>query len=77
MRTRRPGDSICIGISQLSIGEASAAAGIPPLLRTALMVLADEQGVLWAEGIGSSSRAAVTENTKQYVIIECQEEKTP
>ena len=41
------------------------------------MVLADEQGVLWAEGIGSSSRAAVTENTKQYVIIECQEEKTP
>ena len=33
--------------------------------------------ILWAEGIGSSSRAAVTENTKQYVIIECQEEKTP
>ena len=68
MRTRRPGDSL---------GEAWAAAGIPALLRPALMVLADEQGVLWAEGIGSSSRAAVTENTKQYVIIECQEEKTP
>ena len=77
MRTRRPGDTFIIGKKQLSLGEAWAASGIPALLRPALMVLADEQGVLWAEGIGSSSRAAVTENTKQYVIIECQEEKTP
>lgn len=77
MRTRRPGDTFIVGKMQLSLGEAWAAAGIPALLRPALMVLADEQGVLWAEGIGSSSRAAVTENTKQYVIIECQEEKTP
>ena len=77
MRTRRPGDTFIIGKKQLPLGEAWAAAGIPALLRPALMVLADEQGVLWAEGIGSSSRAAVTENTKQYVIIECQEEKTP
>ncbi len=77
MRTRRPGDTFIVGEKQLSLGEAWAAAGIPALLRPALMVLADEQGVLWAEGIGSSSRAAVTENTKQYVIIECQEEKTP
>ena len=75
MRTRRPGDTFIVGKKQLSLGEAWAAAGIPALLRPALMVLADEQGVLWAEGIGSSSRAAVTENTKQYVIIECQEEK--
>lgn len=77
MRTRRPGDTFIVGKKQLSLGEAWAAAGIPALLRPALMVLVDEQGVLWAEGIGSSSRAAVTENTKQYVIIECQEEKTP
>ena len=77
MRTRRPGDTFIVGKKQLSLGEAWAASGIPALLRPALMVLADEQGVLWAEGIGSSSRAAVTENTKQYVIIECQEEKTP
>lgn len=77
MRTRRPGDTFIVGKKQLSLGEAWAAAGIPALLRPALMVLADEQGVLWAEGNGSSSRAAVTENTKQYVIIECQEEKTP
>ena len=77
MRTRRPGDTFIVGKKQLSLGEAWAAAGIPALLRPALMVLADAQGVLWAEGIGSSSRAAVTENTKQYVIIECQEEKTP
>ena len=77
MRTRRPGDTFIIGKKQLSLGEAWADAGIPALLRPALMVLADEQGVLWAEGIGGSSRAAVTENTKQYVIIECQEEKTP
>ena len=77
MRTRRPGDTFIVGKKQLSLGEAWAAAGIPALLRPALMVLADEQGVLWAEGIGSSSRAAVTENTKQYVIIDCKEEKTP
>ena len=65
LRTRRP------------LGEAWAAAGIPASLRPALAVLADDNGVLWAEGLGSDSRAAVTEKTGQYVIIECQEEKTP
>lgn len=79
LRTRRPGDRIRTAKTgkPLPLGEAWAAAGIPAPLRPALAVLADDNGVLWAEGLGSDSRAAVTEKTGQYVIIECQEEKTP
>ena len=79
LRTRRPGDRIRTAKTgkPLPLGEAWAAAGIPASLRPALAVLADDNGVLWAEGLGSDSRAAVTEKTGQYVIIECQEEKTP
>lgn len=79
LRTRRPGDRIRTAKTgkPLPLGEAWADAGIPASLRPALAVLADDNGVLWAEGLGSDSRAAVTEKTGQYVIIECQEEKTP
>ena len=79
LRTRRPGDRIRTAKTgkPLPLGEAWAAAGIPASLRPALVVLADDNGVLWAEGLSSDSRAAVTEKTGQYVIIECQEEKTP
>ena len=79
LRTRRPGDRIRTAKTgkPLPLGEAWAAAGIPASLRPALAVLADDNGVLWAEGLGSDSRAAETEKTGQYVIIECQEEKTP
>ena len=79
LRTRRPGDRIRTAKTgkPLPLGEAWAAAGIPAPLRPALAVLADDNGVLWAEGLSSDSRAAVTEKTGQYVIIECQEEKTP
>ena len=79
LRTRRPGDRIRTAKTgkPLPLGEAWAAAGIPASLRPALAVLADDNGVLWAEGLSSDSRAAVTEKTGQYVIIECQEEKTP
>ena len=47
------------------------------MLRPTLALLADEKGILWAEGLGSAARAAVTEKTEQFVIIECQEDKTP
>ena len=79
LRTRRPGDRIRTAKTgkPLPLGEAWADAGIPASLRPALAVLADDNGVLWAEGLSSDSRAAVTEKTGQYVIIECQEEKTP
>lgn len=79
LRTRCPGDRIRTAKTgkPLPLGEAWAAAGIPASLRPALAVLADDNGVLWAEGLSSDSRAAVTEKTGQYVIIECQEEKTP
>lgn len=80
LRTRRPGDCIHTGKTGQKprpLGEAWAAAGIPAWLRPTLLVLADEAGLLWAEGLGSTHRAAVTEKTGQYVIIECQEDKTP
>lgn len=77
LRTRAAGDRFSSGKKLLSLGEAWAAAGIPPMLRPTLALLADEKGILWAEGLGSAARAAVTEKTEQFVIIECQEDKTP
>lgn len=77
LRTRAAGDRFSSGKKLLSFGEAWAAAGIPPMLRPTLALLADEKGILWAEGLGSAARAAVTEKTEQFVIIECQEDKTP
>lgn len=77
LRTRAAGDRFSSGKKLLSFGEAWAAAGIPPMLRPTLALLADEKGILWAEGLGSAAHAAVTEKTEQFVIIECQEDKTP
>ena len=77
LRTRAAGDRFPAGKKQLPLGEAWAAAGVPPMLRPTLALLADEKGILWAEGLGSAARAAVTEKTEQFVIIECQEDKTP
>ena len=77
LRTRAAGDRFPSGKKQLPLGEAWAAAGVPPMLRPTLAVLADEKGILWAEGLGCAAHAAVTEKTEQFVIIECQEDKTP
>ena len=77
LRTRAAGDRFPAGKKQLPLGEAWAAAGVPPMLRPTLALLADEKGILWAEGLGCAARAAVTEKTEQFVIIECQEDKTP
>ena len=77
LRTRAAGDCFSSGKKLLPLGEAWAAAGIPPMLRPTLALLADEKGILWAEGLGCAARAAVTEKTEQFVIIECQEDKTP
>lgn len=75
LRTRAAGDRFAANKRTLPLGEAWAAAGVPAPLRPALAILADEEGVLWAEGLGCTARAAVTEKTERYVIIECQEEK--
>lgn len=77
LRTRAAGDRFSSGKKLLSLGEVWAAAGIPPMLRPTLALLADEKGILWAEGLGSAAHAAITEKTEQFVIIECQEDKTP
>lgn len=77
LRTRAAGDRFSSGKKLLPLGEAWAAAGVPPMLRPTLALLADEKGILWAEGLGSAAHVAVTEKTEQFVIIECQEDKTP
>jgi tRNA(Ile)-lysidine synthase len=44
-------------------------AKIPPGQRRQMAVLADENGILWAEGFGADRRAAVTENTRRILVI--------
>ena len=42
---------------------------VPVELRENLFVLADEKGVIAVEGLGISSRVAVSEDTVRYLIV--------
>ena len=46
---------------------------IPPLERRALAVLEDERGILWAEGIGCSQRAAPSPSARRLLMIDISE----
>jgi tRNA(Ile)-lysidine synthetase-like protein len=44
--------------------------GIPPSERGRLKVLADESGVVWAEGFGAAERAAPGFGTEKVIVVE-------
>ncbi len=49
-------------------------ASLPAAVRDSLMILADEEGVIWLEGFGVSQRAAVTSNTHRAILVNISEE---
>ncbi len=70
LRNRRPGDSITLpGRPHKTLKKLLNERKIPVWERNRLLILADEQGVLWIEGIGTDVRGAVTPKTKKFVSI--------
>ncbi len=74
LRQKQDGDRIALGTrgSRL-LKKLYQEAGIPPQDRKSLLVLADDQGVIWAEGFGFDRRVQ-SENVKDLFIIEVLEE---
>jgi tRNA(Ile)-lysidine synthase len=72
LRTRRPKDSLRQwgrGLTK-TLKKLAGELGISPSKRHCLAVLADEEGVIWAEKFGVAQRAALTIETKKAVLIE-------
>ncbi len=71
LRTRREGDTITLahrGCTK-SLKKLMNEMKIPQNKRNRLVVLADEKGVLWVEGIGCDARCTPTQQTKRQLII--------
>jgi len=71
LRPRQPGDKLrqpergCTKTLKNLFQEA----GVPPKERARAIVLADKQGVLWVEGLGSDERVAAGEGTQRTIEI--------
>lgn len=75
LRSRQEGDVIRLaGRRTQSLKKLMNAAAIPPFLRQGLVLLEDEQGLLWAEGFGAGERAAFSEKTRRAIFLEIREE---
>ncbi len=71
LRTRKEGDTITLahrGCTK-SLKKLFNELKIPHNKRNRLLVLADEHGVLWVEGIGCDARCTPTEQTKHQLIL--------
>ena len=42
---------------------------VTPMMRPFIHYLSDEQGLLWVEGLGAAAHAAVTDQTKQVLVL--------
>ncbi len=72
IRARMAGDRLRIpdrGISK-PLGKLYAEMGVPAVQRDDLLVLADRDGVIWAEGAGSDAAKKATELSKRLLLVE-------
>ncbi len=71
LRTRKEGDSITLVHRKCtkSLKKLMNEQKIPHSQRDRLLVLADETGVLWVEGIGCDARCTPTQQTKHQLTI--------
>ena len=71
LRTRRPGDRIALPRRPAkTLKKLMNEQKIPPRLRDRLLVLCDEEGIVWIEQIGCSARCAPTARTASGLTIE-------
>ena len=77
IRTRLAGDSIRLagrGCTK-SLKKLMNELSVPREYRDSLPVIADDVGVIWVCGIGVAQRCAVTENSKDIMIINASKRK--
>lgn len=76
LRSRVAGDRIALAGHNCtqSLKKLLNAAAVPVPLRDGLIVLSDENGPVWIEGLGVSERAAVSNDTRRAMRITIQEE---
>lgn len=76
LRPRAAGDRIALAGHNCtqSLKKLLNAMAVPTPLRDGLIVLSDEQGPVWIEGLGVSERAAVSYDTRRAALITIQEE---
>lgn len=71
LRQRKSGDAISLpGRGRRTLKKLFSEKGLTALERQTALVLADEAGVLWAEGIGTDVRCQAGENTRRLLIGE-------
>lgn len=76
LRQREPGDAIRLagrGCTK-SLKKLYNEAGLPIPQRRRLLVLAGEDGLLWAEGFGAAEAAQVREDTRRVLIVDVLED---
>ena len=78
LRNRRDGDSyVRVNRSFTSRLKKLMNEKYPPEERDGLAVLADESGIIWAEGFGAADRVKIDENTKKIWNIRIEKFENP
>lgn len=70
IRSRVPGDRASIHGGTKTLKKLFNEEKIPAEIRSEIVVVSDDKGIVWIEGLGSDSRCRVTENTKNVAVIE-------
>lgn len=75
LRQRSPGDCIRLAGRGCTkpLKKLFNQAAIPPLSRSRILVLADDEGVLWVEGFGAGERAAAGPQSGCILVIEVEQ----
>lgn len=77
LRLRHPGERICLpGRPFTSSLKKVIQAEVPQRRRKTLHILADNDGIVFAEYIGAVDRAVPDENTRRFLVLEVREEQT-
>lgn len=73
LRRKKPGDRMAPAGRRAGshpLKKLCQEAGIPPEKRQQLMVAADSEGIIWAEGFGADRRCAWREDSRQGCVLE-------
>lgn len=73
LRRKKPGDRMAPAGRRAGshpLKKLCQEAGIPPEKRRQLMVAADSEGIIWAEGFGADRRCAWREDSRQGCVLE-------
>lgn len=72
VRQRKDGESVRLASNKMTktLKKLFNEHKISPHLRDRILIISDENGIVWIEGFGAAERCSVDENTKRVVTIE-------